>query len=226
MDVADAIEFVRSHALTFSLRPGKLETLHELARRVEVNGVFGLFLEAGVAMGGSAIVLAKSKARKRELRLYDAFAMPPPPGPSDDARSHSDYEDFVRGRALSQADENYMSHRSDLLAFTRENMRRTGVDPDAENIRFVRGFYEETLTVDEPVAFAHVDCDWYDSVRLCIERIADWMSLGGIILFDDYSTYEGAAKAVDEWLSLDAGFRVVHDDWTLAVERVAPQPAR
>lgn len=220
MDVAEAITFVRSEALTFSMRPGKLEALHRLARQVEDAGVPGLFVEAGVAMGGSAIVLATTKARERALRLYDAFALPPAPGPDDDPRSHSDFQDFVDGRAEREADEKWLAHREDLLAYTRSNLRRAGIDPDTENITFVKGFYDETLTIDEPVAFAHVDCDWYESVKVCIDRMADWMSPGGIMLFDDYGTYGGARKAVDGWLAGDSRFRVVHSERSLGVERV------
>jgi len=117
-------------------------------------------------------------------------------------------------------DRNYVAHAGDLIGFTRENMRRTGVDPDAANIRFVKGLYQETLAIDGPVAFAHIDCDWYDSVKLCIDRIAPRMSEHGIMLFDDYNSFEGCRKAVDEWLPRDSRFRVVHSGWTVAVERL------
>ncbi|CAM5645253.1 hypothetical protein SFUMM280S_06107 [Streptomyces fumanus] len=72
--------------------------------------------------------------------------------------------------------------------------------------------------VEEPVAFAHIDCDWYDSVRLCIERIADRVSVGGIILFDDYVVYSGCRKAVHQWLGRDERYRVIHADRTLAAQ--------
>ena len=101
-------------------------------------------------------------------------------------------------------------------------MSAAGVDPEAENIHFVKGLYEETLQVDTPVAFAHIDCDWYDSVKVCIDRISDRVSPGGIMLFDDYNSFAGCRKAVDEWLGKDKRFRVIHSEWTLAVERVAP----
>ena len=221
MNVAETILFLRSSALTYCARPGKLEVVHEAAKRVEAGNVPGIFLEAGVAMGGSAIVIAKTKSPGRELRLYDVFEMLPPPGANDDARSHEVYRNFLAGSVSGPVDRTYVEHATDLLAFTRENMRRTGVDPDAENIRFVKGLYEETLKVDEPVAFAHIDCDWYDSVKLCIDRLADRMSVGGIMLFDDYNSFQGCRKAVDEWLPRDPRFRVVHADWTVAVERVA-----
>ncbi|CAM5645296.1 Asparagine synthase OS=Streptomyces fumanus OX=67302 GN=GCM10018772_38470 PE=4 SV=1 [Streptomyces fumanus] len=40
-------------------------------------------------MGGSAIVIAQTKAADRPLRLYDVFAMMPAPGDQDDAKSHA-----------------------------------------------------------------------------------------------------------------------------------------
>jgi hypothetical protein len=221
MDVADSIQYLRKNALTYCGRPGKLEVVHEAARQVEAARVPGIFLEAGVAMGGSAIVIAKTKSRERELRLYDVFEMLPPPSASDDPRSHAVYQEFVDGKASGPVDRNYVAHAKDLLAFTRDNMARMGVDPDAENIRFVKGLYESTLRIEEPVAFAHIDCDWYDSVKLCIDRIAGHVSPQGIMLFDDYNSFQGCRKAVDEWLANDKRFRVVHSEWTVAVQRVA-----
>jgi len=40
------------------------------------------------------------------------------------------------------------------------------------------------------------------------------------MLFDDYNSFQGCRKAVDEWLPADPRFRVVHSDWTVAVQRV------
>src|SRR5258706_1108733 len=220
MNVAETIHFLRNNALTYCGRPGKLEVVHEAVKRVEAGNVPGIFVEAGVAMGGSAIVIAKTKSPGRELRLYDVFEMLPPPGANDDAKSHEGYRNFLSGRVSAAVERPYVAHSADLLAFTRDNMRRTGVDPEAQNIRFVKGLYEETLRVDEPVAFAHIDCDWYDSVKLCIERLADRVSVDGIMLFDDYNSFQGCRRAVDEWLPRDARFRVVHSDWTVAVQRV------
>jgi len=221
MNVPETIDFLRRNALTYCGRPGKLEVVHECVKRVEAASIPGIMVEAGVAMGGSAIVIAKTKSPQRELRLYDVFEMLPPPAANDDAKSHEVYQNFLAGKVSAAVDRNYVGHAKDLLSFTRDNMKRTGVDPEALNIRFVKGLYEDTLRVDEPVAFAHIDCDWYDSVKLCIERLADRMSEGGVMLFDDYHSFQGCRKAVDEWLPTDPRFRIVHADWTVAIQRVA-----
>ncbi|GHE29182.1 TylF/MycF/NovP-related O-methyltransferase [Streptomyces capitiformicae] len=224
MNVIETIEFLRSNSLTFSVSPGKLEVLHDMAARVESANVPGIFLEAGVAMGGSAIVIAQTKAADRPLHLYDVFTMVPAPGDEDDDKSRADYQALVSGvleREHDRTFQNYQEHIDDLLAFTQENMRRVGIDPEKSRITFVKGLYEDTLFVDEPVAFAHIDCDWYESVRLCMERIADRVSVGGIILFDDYVIHDGCRKAVHQWLGRDERYRVIHADRTLAAQRIS-----
>jgi asparagine synthase (glutamine-hydrolysing) len=221
LDATQAIEYLRRRGLTYCGRPGKLETVSRMVQQLEARGIPGVFVEAGVAMGGSAIVIVAAKKPGRELRLFDVFAMLPPPSANDDERSHEVYKEFVEGRVTGPVNRNYVDHAQDLLSYTRENMRAVGIEPDEQGVVFVKGLYEDTLHVEEPIAFAHIDCDWYDSVKLCIERLSGRLSPGGIMLFDDYSSFEGCRRAVDEWLRADARFRVVHADWTLAVERIA-----
>ena len=49
-----------------------------------------------------------------------------------------------------------------------------------------------------PIAFAHLDCDQYRSVKESVEYIKPLMMTGGVIWFDDYGCLPGATKAVDE----------------------------
>jgi hypothetical protein len=233
MDVHQTIEYLRAKGLTYCARTGKLEILQSLAAYPERESVPGIFLEAGVAMGGSASVIAKVKGPGRELRLYDVFELLPPPSARDGAGARQAYDRFLGGVATNVADIAYLAHAKDLLAFAQQTLRDTGIAIETSNIAFVKGPFQDTLRLDGPVAFAHIDCDWYDSVMLCIERIADFMSPRGIMLFDDYSTFAGCREAVDGWLARDPRFRVIHSDWTLAVQRIdgppvttAPAPPR
>lgn len=221
MNVAATIEHLRANGLTYCGRPGKLETLHRLLADVETREVPGIFVEAGVAMGGSACVMAKTKRPDRELRLYDVFDLLPPPSPQDGARATEVYAYFRAGHVQGRTDINYVTHAHDMLSFVRRNMQTVGIDPEACNIRFEQGLYQDTLHIDGAVAFAHIDCDWHDSVVTCIERISNWISPGGVMLFDDYHSFEGCRRAVDDWLRADPRFKVIHTDWTIAVERRA-----
>jgi hypothetical protein len=218
MDVTATIKHLRNNDLTYCSRVGKLETLHRLVADVEARAVPGIFVEAGVAMGGSACVIAKSKRPERELRLYDVFDLLPPPSAADGPRAAETYERFRNGQVGHPIEINYLNNVHDMLWFVRLNMYELGIDPDACNVRFVKGLYQDTLHIDRPVAFAHIDCDWHDSVAICIERIGKMMSPGGVMLFDDYQSFEGCRRPIETWLRADRRFKVVHDGDTVAVE--------
>ena len=42
----------------------------------------------------------------------------PPPAENDDSKSHAVYQDFIAGRVTGAVDRNYVTHATDLLAFT------------------------------------------------------------------------------------------------------------
>jgi len=215
------LRVLRTDGLTFCGRPGKLETLIAAVQRIEKQRIPGILVEAGVAMGGSAIVMAMTKARTRPLHLYDVFELLPPPGDKDDDQSQATYEAFRKGEVTGLTNLNYIKHSNDLMDFVIENMNRFQITSEREHIFFHKGIFQDTLIIDKTVAFAHIDCDWHDSVVTCIERISPYIALGGIILFDDYNSFSGCRKAVDEWLSVNKNFKIIHKDWTLAVKRVA-----
>ena len=45
----------------------------------------------------------------------------------------------------------------------------------------------------------HADGDWYDSVLLTLETFYPKVSPGGFVVIDDYSGWEGAKIATDEY---------------------------
>jgi asparagine synthase (glutamine-hydrolysing) len=61
------------------------------------------------------------------------------------------------------------------------------------------------MHIDQPVAFAHVDVDWYEPVSTCLERIFPRLVEGGSIILDDYHDWGGCRKAADEYLRGIAG---------------------
>jgi asparagine synthase (glutamine-hydrolysing) len=65
---------VRESGLTY-LGIKALEELHDCVRRIEARGPPGILVEAGCALGGSAIVIARAKSPGRPLHVFDAFGM-------------------------------------------------------------------------------------------------------------------------------------------------------
>lgn len=189
---------VRQRGLTY-LGMDALLDLRRAVRRVERDGVPGVIVEAGVALGGSAAVLATSKDPKRDLLLYDVFGMIPPPSAEDGIDVHRRYREITSGTSRGIAGGAYYGYRDNLKSFV-ENVLTSFAGPlDDNHIELIEGLYEETLHPPQ-VSFAHVDADWYDSVRICLERIWPQLSEDGVMVLDDYDHWSGCRRAVDEWL--------------------------
>lgn len=164
----------------------RLRGLHRAVRYVAENHVQGDLVECGSAKGGSAALMALASRRLRERRniwLFDTFEGLPAPT-SDDP----DYKlaSLFTGDCVGTLDE------------VQALFERLHV---AEDARFVRGLFQETLhkTHIPAIAVLHVDGDWYESVKVCLEELYDKVTPGGVIQFDDYGYWKGARKAVDEF---------------------------
>ena len=210
---------IRKAGLSFlSMRKfRRLSQAISIAQRARSKGIF---LEAGVALGGTAIFISAAKPVPTKLQLFDVFGIIPPPGKNDANDSHDRYAEIASGQAEGIADETYYGYRQNLVEEVAGNLEQFGFSLAANNIELVRGEFERTMMFSEPIQFAHIDADWYDSVRVCIERIWPQLIAGGVIVFDDYHSYEGCKKAVDEFLD-DKGdtIKVLFRDSSLAVLR-------
>ena len=186
--------------------------LTDLERLARDRGVEGVIVEAGCALGGSALVMTAAKRREQPLLVFDVFDMIPPPSPRDGSDVHERYAVIASGTSPGIAGDRYYGYEPDLLSKVRSNFDRFGLAPEAHHVSFIRGLYEDTLHIDRPVSLGHVDCDWYDSVVTCLVRLWPHVSPGGRLVIDDYDHWSGCRRAVDDFLH-------DHDDYT--VERRA-----
>jgi hypothetical protein len=205
--VEATIARVREEHLTY-LRPPHLRDLASIVLDVEARGLEGLVLEAGAARGGSAIVIAAAKARERPMKVYDVFGMIPAPGERDGADVHERYRTIASGQARGPGGETYYGYRTELYDEVVDAFTRLGVAPADHNVELVQGLFEETIELDEPVALAHLDGDWYESTMTCLTRIAPLLVPGGRLVLDDYYKWSGCRAAVDEYFSGRGEFRL------------------
>jgi hypothetical protein len=136
--------------------------------------------------------------------------MIPEPSERDGADVHQRYAEIAGGRAKGVGGETYYGYRDDLLTEVAESFSRLGVPPAEHNVELIQGLFEDTIDLDEPVAFAHLDGDWYESTMTCLERIAPLLVPGGTIVLDDYYKWSGCRAAVDEYFADRDGFRLEH----------------
>jgi O-methyltransferase len=166
---------------------------------VERLNLDGVLIEAGCALGGSGIAICASKDVSRPLFIFDTFEMIPPPSDHDGPDAHERYQEIIEGRSEGIKGDMYYGYQTDLFNKVRKNFERFGFELEAYNTRLLKGHFEETLVLSQPVAFTHIDSDWYESVKICLERIEPFLVSQGVFVIDDYFLWSGCRKAVDEF---------------------------
>jgi asparagine synthase (glutamine-hydrolysing) len=174
------------------------------------SGVPGCFVECGVALGGSGIIIATLMPEGRAFHGYDVFGMiPPPTSEKDDEKSRARYETIRSGQSRGIGGDQYYGYVEDLYERVIENFARFGQPVDGKRVALYKGFFQDTLHESDAIAFAHIDCDWYDPVKLCLDRIVPRLSAGAYVVLDDYNDYGGCRRAVDEFLQTDPDVDVI-----------------
>jgi O-methyltransferase len=190
------IKRVRRHTMTTAPR---IAALCDGVEHVVAQDVEGALVECGVWRGGSvmamALTLLRLGAADRDLYLFDTFSGMPGPGDRDES---SPYDGYSIHRRWKRAGANWNRVSADTV---RSAVESTGYPP--ERIRLVPGRVEETLPRQAPerVALLRMDTDWHASTRHQLEHLYPRLSLGGVLIVDDYGHYAGARQAVEEYFA-------------------------
>lgn len=189
-DLADLIAMGDAYTL---MTARNRTTIYREARAVVAEGIPGDFVEIGVHRGGSAALLAgllRDQA-DRDLHLFDRWGDLPEPTVEDGHRQQEYAHANIPHKLAQLAEDN-------PLIATRELIEgRLGF----HRARYWQGWYDETFTSFEggPIAFASIDCDYYESVKLSLDFVASRASKGCRIVLDDYDDWPGARAAADEF---------------------------
>lgn len=171
--LSETARAVKDARLTY-LSAAKLYRIERCLSEIDKARVEGDCVEFGVALGGSGVLIAKRMAGSRSFVGYDLFGTIPPPSDRDSLESHERYRVIASGRSSGIGGDTYYGYESNLFEKVKGSFTEFGVPVDDARVRLVKGLFEETVSFDNNVriAFAHVDCDWYDPVALCLDRPA------------------------------------------------------
>ncbi|SRR6266481_749023 len=179
------------------------ERLFALRRSVEYivrNNIPGDIVECGVWKGGSMMAVARTLielgAGDRNLYLFDTFDGMSAPTPGDKQFSGEAAVDLLQKSDKETSTFWAYSPLDDV----RRVMRDTGYRQD--KVIFIKGKVEETLPSYAPkqVAILRLDTDWYESTYHELIHLYPRLSGGGVLIIDDYGHWEGARRAVDEYI--------------------------
>jgi hypothetical protein len=196
----ETIYSVRQNNLTY-LSVTALKDLYDRIIDIENRNAKGAILEAGCALGGSAIVLAAAKSLERPLYVYDVFGMIPEPSSKDGEDIIQRYKVISGGEAQGIGGDTYYGYEKGLYNVVRENFQKQGFPTESNNVHLVQGLFEDMEIPDQPILLAHIDGDWYESVMTCLEKIEPHLAPNGVLVIDDYDSWSGCRKAVDDYFS-------------------------
>jgi O-methyltransferase len=154
-----------------------------------VAAVEGSIVECGTWRGGMIAGIAEILGKQRRYYLCDSFqGLPLAKEIDGDA-----------ARAW-QADTKGPWYHDNCRA-SEEDAKAAMLLSGANDYKILRGWFEETLPrfPREPIALLRMDADWYDSTKCILENLAHRVVPGGLIVIDDYYTWEGCTLAVNEF---------------------------
>jgi O-methyltransferase len=201
-DVEPWVEAIIKKVRPFTMTSAeRISALCHAARYITKHNIPGDIVECGVWRGGSmmaaALSLQADQDLSRTLYLFDTFSGMPPPSGADRA--------VVSGKSasslLEEADGSSLIWACASIDEVRANMVAT--DYPAQRVKFVEGRVEDTIPSEAPekIAILRLDSDWYESTKHELINLYPKLSIGGILIIDDYGHWEGARKAVDEYIN-------------------------
>lgn len=192
---------VRPYTMT---SPERINALVGAVRYVAKHRIAGAIVECGVWRGGSmmavALALRELGDETRDLYLYDTYAGMPPPDDVDRAIDGLRAKERFQ-QAQTSADPAHWSRCYSSLEEVRRNVLGTGYPQD--KFHFIAGKVEETIPDQIPaeIALLRLDTDWYESTRHEMIHLYPRLRPGGVLIIDDYGHWQGARKAIDEYVA-------------------------
>ena len=179
----------------------RVNALIEAVKYIVANGIDGSFVECGVWKGGSAMAMAMILKElgndSRDIYLYDTFSgMSIPTDVDISFHGKKAHEEFNDTRISDDASHWCLS----TLEEVRENVFDTGYP--RERFHFIQGKVENTIPEHLPgdIALLRLDTDWYESTKHELTHLFPLVKSSGVLIIDDYGYWEGARKAVDEYI--------------------------
>ncbi len=163
----------------------------------QTSTVRGEILEFGIFKGNSFFRWIKfrdllEQTSSRKVIGFDIFGDFPEAKFEGDKQRRDDFvEETNGGKSIS------LEEMRDLL--DKQSL--------SKNVELVKGDILVTLkdylnkNPHLKISLLHIDVDLYEPVKEILEQLYDRVSTGGIIILDDYGTFAGTNKAVDDFFN-------------------------
>jgi O-methyltransferase len=168
-----------------------LSFVHNLQLCAQAAPGMGCVVECGVWRGGMSAGIA-DMLPGRVHYLFDSYEGLPPAKEIDGESAKL----WQKDRESPIYYDNCRAEKS----FADTAMRMSA----AKDFQLLQGWFCDTIpgfVPVEPIAILRFDCDWYDSNWDCLINLYPHVAEGGLVIINDYYTWDGCARAVHDFLS-------------------------
>jgi len=165
--------------------------VQNLALCNQYKDIPGTYIECGTWRGGMSAGIAEVLSPEKEIHLFDSFEGLP-------KAQEIDGDAALKWQSNTD-DPLYYENCKAERKFAEEAMRLAS----RPNAQIHQGWFDQTLPTftKGPIAILRLDADWYDSTMLCLDQLFPYVVKGGIVIIDDYYTWDGCSRAVHNYLS-------------------------
>jgi len=198
VDMEEEFKEIYSQCRFFSMTSREnMYALYNAVKYLAKNNIPGDLVECGVWKGGSAMLMAYAlNPKNRNIYLYDTFS-----GMAEPETVDQQLADSASARDIWQKtkQKNHNSWCFASLSEVNDNLLKTGYPP--QKIFLIEGRVEETIPQIMPkeIALLRLDTDWYKSTKHELEHLFPRLVPGGVLIIDDYGSWAGAQKAIQEY---------------------------
>lgn len=182
---------------------GRIYDLDRLVNETIESNIDGDYVECGVYRGGlSALMLDKilSHQLDKKLWIYDTFqGMSEPTEVDISTKNENAVEAFNSLKNETTGCADWCKATIDIVQSTLNLVSKNYPN----YCKLIQGKVEDTLPVvnniPEKISLMRLDTDWYESTKIELDTFYNLLSIGGIIIIDDYRYWQGQKLAVDEF---------------------------
>lgn len=198
----ELIQYILKREYTMTNIPRLINTIKS-CRYVVENKIPGDFVECGVWRGGNGIIAKKifeHLGSNKNVWMFDTFEGMTKPTVFDiKAKSKISAEK----KFFESQKKNYNEWCYASLDDVQDNIIKSGLS--LNSFTFIKGDVCETLkqieNIPNQISVLRLDTDWYESTKNELEVLYPKLNNKGVLIIDDYGSWEGARKAVDEYFS-------------------------
>jgi hypothetical protein len=198
-DLLDADRWSREEYHMTQLNYERLLCNTDCIEHIIKNSIEGDVVEIGVWRGGSMLAmlltLEELNTTDRKIHLYDTF---------DGMTEPTEYDVIGGESALDFTKRHYKTDDISVMCKVTLDEVKNNIETNSnypkELISYHKGDIVKTNYFPEKIALLRLDTDWYESTKFEMDNFYDRVSIGGVIIIDDYNAWDGSKKAVDEFL--------------------------